>query len=57
MEMMGWTSILGWLGVFLMGCYAGSKYELSRMRAAASRGLLIFVGEEAFRVQKALPPK
>lgn len=44
----------GWIGVFLMGCVAGSKYEMSRMQNAAKNGLMIFIGDKAYKIQQAL---
>lgn len=55
-EVVSWAHYLPWLGVFLMGAYAGSKYELSRVKRMAERGLLLFIGDEAYRVKRSLPP-
>lgn len=53
---MTWWEIIRWVGVFFIGAYAGSIYEMSRIITAARVGKLLSYRGKDYRVSEVLPP-
>ncbi len=49
---MNWLELVSWIGVFFMGCYAGIKYESSRVESTAAKGLLLYYRGKAYKIEK-----